>query len=94
MSKLNDKISEVIEILRDIRYDHAKENGLNWKSQFEWLINDIELQLNAAVGTYNDFKEQGLTFSTIEAEGYVRGIKTMLELVKYSYKSACDEENQ
>lgn len=37
----------------------------------------LDSELEDAQYTYNDFSSQGLTFGSIEAEGYLRAVKTV-----------------
>ena len=56
------------------------------------LIEDITRELASlqaqALAAYKDFSDNGLTVNTIEAEGFLRGIKTaeahILEAIKWS----------
>lgn len=47
-------------------------------NKYESLVWDIKDHLRTAESLYEDFKEQGLTFNTIEAEGFLRSAKTVM----------------
>lgn len=50
--------------------------------RYEWLKADIEHELQNAQALYDNMKEEGLSFGTVEAEGYVRCAKLMVNLIK------------
>jgi|GEM_PF-6839660 len=45
--------------------------------KYEWLTASIRHVLEAAQGLYDNMKEEGLNFSSIEAEGYLRCAKQL-----------------
>ena len=49
-----------------------------------YLINEINNEQRSAQAIYDDVKQQGLTFNTIEAEGYLRAMNAIVNLVKYA----------
>lgn len=54
------------------------EKAKNVLKKYECLVWDIKDHLKTAEGLHEDFKEQGLTFNTIEAEGFLRSAKTVM----------------
>ena len=56
----------------------------DYKSLYEWLVYDLERNLEQARELCKDFKENNLTINSIEAEGYLRGCLTAFNLVKYT----------
>ncbi len=50
--------------------------------RYEWLKSDIERELENAQALYDNMKEEGLNFGTVEAEGYLRCAKLMVNLIK------------
>lgn len=49
-----------------------------------YIINEINNERQSAQAIYDDVKQQGLTFNTIEAEGYLRAMNDIVNLVKYA----------
>lgn len=49
-----------------------------------YLINEINDVQESAQAIYDDVRQQGLTFNTIEAEGYLRAMNDIVNLVKYA----------
>ena len=49
-----------------------------------YLINEINNERQSAQAIYDDVRQQGLTFNTIEAEGYLRAMNGIVNLVKYA----------
>jgi glycine cleavage system pyridoxal-binding protein P len=60
-----------------------KETESNSFEEFFWRF---EESLREAKDIQQDFKEQGLTFSAIEAEGYLRAMLTIENLLESSTK--------
>ena len=68
----------------------------DYKSLYEWLVYDLERNLEQARELCKDFKENNLTINSIEAEGYLRGCLTAFNLVKYTedMHKGFDEEGE
>lgn len=47
--------------------------------ELDWRFDDL---LQDAKGVMEDFKEQGLNYGSLEAEGYLRGVITAVNLFK------------
>ena len=77
------ELGEIIEKLRKINLSQEKANRNVWEERFEWLEAELLKQRENAEDLLQDYKEQGLTFNTIEAEGFLRGSITAHEWVKY-----------
>lgn len=45
--------------------------------RYEALKGEVEQELANAQALYDDFKAQGLSMGMVEAEGFLRGLKTM-----------------
>ena len=45
--------------------------------KWEWIKSHIENELADTQTTYDDLKKNGLSFNVIEAEGFLRAIKTI-----------------
>jgi hypothetical protein len=50
--------------------------------KFEWIKISIENQLAAAQNLYDNMREEGLNFGSIEAEGFLRAMKTLSSEIK------------
>lgn len=57
---------------------------------YEGLVWNIKNHLRTAEELYEDFKEQGLTFNTIEAEGFLRSAKTVMGFLDYIEENMSD----
>ena len=55
--------------------------------KIEWIKHDIKTGLNDAQDLYDSVKNGGLTFNTIEAEGYLRAYKNVWDLIEHIEKS-------
>jgi hypothetical protein len=53
----------------------------SWKQRYEWLCDIIRTEYENAESFLEDMKEYGLTASSIEAEGYLRCARVMLNTV-------------
>lgn len=56
----------------------------NLKDFATYLINEIINEQRSAQAIYDDTQQQGLSFNTIEAEGYLRAMNDIAKLVKYT----------
>ena len=52
-----------------------------YAEKFDNLVYELERLIDDSVALLNDYKSQGLTFNTIEAEGYHRAMLTVKELI-------------
>ena len=50
--------------------------------KIEWIKYDIKAALDNAQNLYDAVKDHGLTFNTIETEGYLRACKEIWELIE------------
>jgi len=55
----------------------------SYEELYNALIDELKHTREGAQEIYDDYKAAGLTFNTIEAEGYVRGTLECFNLVKY-----------
>lgn len=60
-----------------IRYDDNK-----WKSGYEDGVDEIESEIARTRELIKDYSDEKLTINSIEAEGYLRGLITMLNIFK------------
>ena len=49
--------------------------------KYNCLVNELKSALLHAEELYNNYKEENLTISMIEAEGYLRAMKSVLSIV-------------
>ena len=57
--------------------------------KWEWIKSDILSTVEQSQRFYDKMKDDGLTFSTIEAEGYLRCAKTLkntIEMIEQSFE--------
>ena len=55
----------------------------DYKELYNALVFELERAKDEADVLYKDYKEAGLTFNTVEAEGYLRGTLRCFNTVKY-----------
>ena len=55
----------------------------NYEELYNALVFELERTKDEASVLYKDYKEAGLTFNTVEAEGYLRGTLRCFNTVKY-----------
>jgi hypothetical protein len=74
---------EIISIARQIKNVIVNRANVNasveedYKNRYNMLVEEIVYMLNDAEKTHQDYKEQGLSFSAVEMEGYLRALKTI-----------------
>lgn len=59
-----------------------------FQTKYEMLVYDLKRELENAESLYNDYEDQKLTFNTIEAEGFLRAMKTVkghLDFIEENY---------
>ena len=61
------------------------------KSFVAYLVNEINNEQRSAQAIYDDVKQQGLAANTIEAEGYLRAMNDIVNLVKYAREDVFPE---
>lgn len=61
-------------------YRNLPKQG-NYEEKYECLVADLKDHIRDAEAIYKEFKELGLTFNTIEAEGYLRSAKTIEDIM-------------
>ena len=62
------------------------------KEELEWLKHEIQRNYDNAKLLVEDFKESGLTFNAVEAEGYLRASKTIYEQMKHIEENSGTED--
>ena len=62
----------------------------NYEELYNALVFELERTKDEASVLYKDYKEAGLTFNAIEAEGYLRGTLRCFNTVKY-VEDMCSE---
>ena len=55
----------------------------NYKELYECLVYELQRAKEDAQSLYDNYKEEGLTFNSIEAEGYLRGALYCFNSVKH-----------
>ena len=55
----------------------------NYEELYKALVYELERAKIEANDLYEDYKKDGLTFNTVEAEGYLRGTLWCFSTVKY-----------
>lgn len=73
-----DEIARHISELVDKNVAQLKNNDQKWKNQYETVMDELEGELRLTEESLKDFKEENLTVSFIEAEGYLRCLKAMV----------------
>lgn len=58
--------------------------------KIEWIRGDVKTELDRAQALYDNMKEEGLTFGSIEAEGYLRACKTIWNQIEF-IETECEE---
>jgi hypothetical protein len=89
-----ERLGKIIEELREITLEESKISGFYWKNEMKYLVDNLETQMQQAQELYNDMKENGLSFSTIEAEGYLRGFKNAYNMAKEAYENALNGDEE
>ena len=77
---LADQIEAII--YREVQ--HKTYDDSKYKETYEDCLDFLEHEISNAKGTIADYKEEGLTFNSIEMEGYLRGLITTLNYFKIS----------
>lgn len=65
------------EILSAINALDIQQEHPSWRERYEWLCTSITNLHQEAQSLYEDMQQNGLKFSSIEAEGYLRAMKTV-----------------
>ena len=68
-------------IINEAQREAVKEHGAAWKEKYEWLVSDLREMKAEAKDLSEDMKNNGLTFGTVEAEGYLRCAITLCNIV-------------
>ena len=55
----------------------------NYKKLYESLVDEIKYEKERAELLYQNMKEENLTISTVEAEGFLRGMIAVMNLVEH-----------
>ncbi len=75
----NSIVVDGIEYFRE--HPKANENQV-FVERYDWLKSRIEQEMHNAQELYENMKEEGLNFGTIEAEGYLRCAKFFANTLK------------
>lgn len=76
-AEMCEKLLQIVEEQVALRNNIANTH----KNNLDYLIGTIREEHKAAEAVYNNMKEEGLTFGQIEAEGYLRAFKLMVNFI-------------
>lgn len=79
ISKIKAAASEILDAVNAL--DQQPEHP-TWRERYEWLCASITGLHQEAQNLYEDMQQNGLKFSSIEAEGYLRAMKTVVNEIK------------
>lgn len=82
----NFRITDDVVYVNDIPYYREVVDLTKAKKvleKWEWIKSDIENELAVTQAGYDDLKKNGLSFNVIEAEGFLRAIKTVKQQLEY-----------
>lgn len=66
-----------------VRVDAKQEDANNqYQEKWNWLVGSVESANEQGTALYDDMKANGFSFGTAEAEGYLRGIRFVINEMK------------
>lgn len=89
--QMNRKISNIIKELNSVRYETSKDNDHSWRSMCAQILIMVQTESKRARDLVEDMKHEGLTVGLIEAEGFLRAVRTIEEEVKGILEDKLDE---
>lgn len=93
MKEVNiNQIAEDIKTMINVRVNMLFNSEQTYKEAFEDLCYEIEYATDSAKELMDNYKEEGLTYGSIEAEGAYREIKTLFNRME-QFKERFKEEN-
>jgi len=78
MKKELEEIAEKVQKLVDYEVSKIERKETKWKNQYESVMSELESELKYTNELIVDSNENGLTISSVEAEGYKRCLITMI----------------
>lgn len=54
-----------------------------WKNQYNFVMEELEIEIKSTEELIEDFTESKLTFNKIEQEGYLRCLRTMVNRFRH-----------
>ena len=75
--QMNRKISNIIKELNAVRYETSKDNDHSWRSMCAQILIMVQTESKRARDLVDDMKHEGFTAGTVEAEGYLRAVRTI-----------------
>ena len=84
--KDKEHLAESLDRLIQIEVIRRTSDESTYAEKFDTLVYDLEQLINDSMALLDDYKSQGLTFNSIEAEGYHRAMLTVREIIN-DYKN-------
>ena len=85
MNNEEQEIEKIAKTLHDfIRQEvhRATEDDCEYKRKYDDLVSQIQFEHQQGKAIYEDYSAQKLSFSTVEAEGYLRAFMTIEHYIK------------
>ena len=73
---------ELLELIRLNSQNSYREDN-KWKLHYENVMRLLDYEIESYKAIIKDYTDETLTINTIEAEGYMRGLITMVNRFKY-----------
>ena len=73
-----EEIAKQIAELINNKVSQLKRDDEKWKTHYNDVMEELESEIKSTEEFIKDFSESKLTINAIEQEGYLRGLKTMV----------------
>lgn len=88
--KLIRQLSNLIDEIVNSKLEKERKNQIDWKGIYEYVLNEVDIEVLNARSLIEGFSRDNLTASSIEAEGYLRAMLYVQELLTENAKKTED----
>lgn len=74
-----EEVAKIIAEMINKEVSKLNHDDQKWKYQYEYVMEELEREINYTEELIEDFTESKLSFNKIEQEGYLRCLKTMVK---------------
>lgn len=79
MGNITEKeVAKQLAVLINRNVNSLKLDDEKWKNQYNYVMEELEIEIRDTEELIEDFTESKLTFNKIEQEGYLRCLRTMV----------------
>lgn len=91
VEQVNSRLAAAVKELQQIHYEVQSDDDRSWRMLCAQILLMVQTESKRARDLVENMKSEGLTVGTIEAEGFLRAVRTIEEEVEAILEDRLDE---